>query len=130
MPALTTAARRSGVAAPYNMRDYDTHACAAETNSAMTTAVMDGTTITRIAQNVAKSAPVLKKAALQRVVAASFRMTKDGKNACAAVMDGTTITAVMDGPMIAADGPMIAVTRDPKPWQVLLCPIHFAKVTQ
>ncbi len=114
MPALTTAARRSGVAAPYNMRDYDTHACAAETNSAMTTAVMDGTTITRIAQNVAKSAPVLKKAALQRDVAASFRMTKDGKNACAAVMDGTMITAVMDGTMITAvmDGTMITAVMD------------------
>jgi hypothetical protein len=69
------------------------------------TMAMDGTmTAVKdlwIAQNVAKSAPVLKKVALQRDVAASFLMTKDGKNACAAVMDATMTAVMMDGKTIA-----------------------------
>jgi hypothetical protein len=81
-------------------------------------AAMDGTmTAVKdlwIAQNVAKSAPVLKKVALQRDVAASFLMTKDGKNACAAVMDATMTAVMMDGKTIAVmrDGKTIAVMRD------------------
>ena len=50
-------------------------------DAAMTAAVMDGTTITRIVQSAKKWVPALTPAARQSGVAASFRITKHGNNA-------------------------------------------------